>query len=454
MMQSLSARLLMAVCLLLLIFFGITVYVLDLSFRSAAEEAVRERLDVHAIALLSFAEPENGSRLALPQPLPESQFENPGSGLFGSLTRQGGDPIWRSGSLVGTGIDFPQQVPTGERIFRRMRAADGSEIFALSLGIEWQLSGSENLPLIVNVAESISAFNAQVNSFRRQLFGWFAGLMVLLLTAQAVLLGWVLAPLRRAENEVRAIEQGELASLSADYPRELSGLTRHTNILLDTERARVARYRDTLGNLAHSIKTPLAVIRNSVTNLEAQGSEGRIIDEQVSRIQQIVDYQLKRATATRGSLSIHAVDVRAVLEELLTALGKVHDKPGLEVILELEDNLKFLGDRGDFLEILGNLLDNAYKWADSKIRIKSGPADQPLAHGHAMDLIVEDDGPGIPDAWRDLVMSRGGRADEQVEGHGIGLAVVRETVKLLGGSIAIDRSALGGARVALRLPAR
>lgn len=453
-MQSLSARLLLAVSLLLLLFFGVTVYVLDLSFRSAAEAAVRERLDVHAMALLSAAEPENGSRLEFPEPMPESRFDNPGSGLYGSISRPGGEVIWRSPSIVGNDIAFPGYVAAGDRIFARTAGSDGGEVFALSLGIEWQLGDSNNLPLVVSVAESMSAFNAQVQRFRRQLLGWFAGLALLLLAAEALLLGWVLAPLRRAEREVRAIEQGELSVLGDDYPRELQGLTRHTNILLDTERARSARYKDTLGNLAHSIKTPLAVIRNALPEIRAEAAQAEIIDAQVSRVQKIVDYQLKRASAAQGSLSVRAIDVGASVDELLATLRKVHSRRTIEAEISVEEGLLFLGDRGDFLEILGNLLDNAFKWARSRVRITAQHSNANIGHGRAMDLSIEDDGPGIADAQREFVLNRGARADEHVDGHGIGLAVVKETVQLLGGQLRIARSDLGGAQLTVALPAR
>ncbi len=308
--------------------------------------------------------------------------------------------------------------------------------------------------LVVNVAESQSAFAAQVRRFRRQLLGWFAGLMALMLAAQALLLGWVLSPLRRAESEVRAIEHGERSALGEDYPRELAGLTRHTNILLDTERARVTRYRDTLGNLAHSVKTPLAVIRNAAEGLREQQDKGQLIDEQVTRIQKILDYQLKRAAASGGSLSIRAVNVADTVNDIIETLQKVHRKPSLKVERQVDAGLNFLGDRGDLLEILGNLLDNAYKWAHSTIRVSAHASNEKIGHGDAMTLTIEDDGPGIPDAQRDFVLGRGSRGDEQTEGHGIGLAVVRETVALQGGSVSIGRSELGGARIGLALPAR
>ncbi len=453
-MQSLSARLLLAVSLLLLVFFSITIYVLDLSFRRAAEEAVRERLDVHAVALLSVAEPENNRRLSLPEPVPETHFQNPGSGLFGIITRQGGEVVWRSPSLVGNDIPFPDRLATGERRFERLLAADGTDVFTLSLGIEWQLGDDQDLSLVVNVAESMSAFTAQVNRFRRQLLGWFIGLMFLLLTAQVLLLGWVLAPLRRAEAEVRAIEQGEREALGEDYPRELQGLTRHTNILLDTERARAARYKDTLGNLAHSIKTPLSVIRSAVDELGAGHEQSAQIDAQVSRVQSIVDYQLKRAAASRGGLSVRAIPVQPALEELLKTLQKVHRQQSLEIETKLDEQLIFLGDRGDLLEILGNVLDNAFKWAANKILISGRRTANDRAHGPVMQLVIEDDGPGIADEQREYVLGRGARADEHVHGHGIGLAVVKETVELLGGQLTIERSPLGGAQVSFTLPAR
>jgi two-component system sensor histidine kinase PhoQ len=287
-----------------------------------------------------------------------------------------------------------------------------------------------------------------------QLFGWFGALMLLLIGALWLLLRFLMAPLRRVEREIEAIEAGALDELGTDYPRELLGLTTNLNTLLRSERERLARYRNTLGNLAHSFKTPLAVMRNLLG-----GAEGKVLpaaaqlDEQVGRMDDIVKYQLKRAAASGGSgIGTAPVDVREAFDALRGALLKVYVERGLACELAVADGAVFMGDREDLTEIAGNLLDNAFKWARTRVRATVERLPKANARRDGLSIVIEDDGPGVPPAERQRVLKRGARLDERVSGQGIGLSVVSELVQLNGGSIAIGDSPLGGARIEVRLP--
>jgi len=236
--------------------------------------------------------------------------------------------------------------------------------------------------------------------------------------------------------------------IGAGYPRELAGVASNLNALLVGERKRVARYRDTLGNLAHSLKTPLAVMRASLPGQQAAGA----VSTEIDRMSGIIEHQLKRAAASGGALLGQApVDVAQVAAELRVALLKVYADKDLSIELAVAAGTQFIGDRGDLTELLGNLLDNACKWCRSRVRLGAA-----LVVGaglrERLSVVVEDDGPGISAQDRARVLERGVRADEKVPGHGLGLSMVHDTVDMYGGWLGIDSSPFGGARFSLRLP--
>lgn len=464
--HSLSTRLLLSVSAVLVVFFGITILALDFVFRDLSERAIRDRLEVQVIALLSASE-EDGEGSLRPQQLAEPRFDNPGSGLYAQIAgaRIGGGgevvtagdargaSVWRSKSLTGSGLVFPAHLQTGERRFGELRRDDGAPVLAFSMGIDWQFSDGTMRPFVYSVAESLEPYYAQLRRLRGGLFGGFGILMALLLGALALLLRRLLAPLRRVEREIEAIEAGERTELGGGYPRELLGITTNLNTLLRSERERMARYRNTLGNLAHSFKTPLAVMRNLLGTAQARSLPvAQQLDEQVGRMNGIVNYQLKRAAASGGTgLGNVPVDVRATLEALRGALLKVYADRDISCELKMSEDCLFSGDREDLTEIAGNLLDNAFKWCRGRVRMSAQRWPRPEARRDGLQLLIEDDGPGIPDEERTRVLERGARLDERVSGQGIGLSVVGELVRLNGGSLSIDASPLGGARIEVRL---
>lgn len=449
--RSLSTRLLVSVSILLILFFGVTVLALDVVFQGLVRQGIQAKLEIQVLALLSASEEDSSGGLR-PDQLAEPRFDNPGSGLYGEILRSDGQPSWRSTSLTGTGIEFPQ-VRTGERRFGELQRADGSTVLSLSMGIEWQFRNGVMRPFVYSVAEDMQPYYAQLNQLRGRMFGWFGALMVLLLGAFTILLRRMLSPLRRVEREIEAIEVGQLTELGTGYPRELLGITTNLNALLRSERERLARYRNTLGNLAHSFKTPLAVMRNLLTSTQTRDlTVARQLDEQVGRMDDIVKYQLRRAAASGGTgLGMAPTDVRAALEGLRGALLKVYAERNLACELSVGEGCTFMGDREDLTEIVGNLMDNSFKWARSQVRVTADRVVSPAARRDGLRLIIEDDGPGVPVDKRAKILERGARLDERVAGQGIGLSVVRELVELNGGTIVIDSSALGGARIEVKI---
>ena len=450
-MQSLSARLLLAVSLLLLVFFGITIFLLDLAFRDAAERAIHDQLEVQLIVLLAAADVNDNGQLAMPEVLPEARFSTPGSGLYGEITDPAGARLWRSPSLVGSSLPESATLAPGRTAFERAATASGEPVFTMAMLVNFDLAGSQTTPLVFTAAESLAPYRSEIARFRRQLFGWFAALTVVLLGAQAALMRVLLQPLRRVEHEIAEVELGQRAELGRGYPAELRGVTANLNTLIAGDRARLDRYRHTLGNLAHSLKTPLAVMRSSLE----QDADRALLGTQVERMNEIVGYQLQRAAAWGGGVTLGRapIEVAAVVRKLVGALQKVYADKHVRYGEEIDASARFYGEEGDLMELAGNLLDNAFKWCNGRVTLRAAPLAEAATRRAGLQLIVEDDGPGIAQAQRERVLERGARADERTPGHGIGLAVVHDIVRLHGGALEIARSELGGARVEVRLPA-
>lgn len=245
---------------------------------------------------------------------------------------------------------------------------------------------------------------------------------------------WTIRPLARFTQELHDVEQGKSTQLSSQYPSELQAVARQLNILLNTEQTQRKRYRNALADLAHSLKTPLAVIKSQVDLSEASS-------EQVSNISRIISHQLKRAQ-TAAAASWHlGIKVDEVANKLLRTLAKIYREPQINLSGEIADLAVFKGDEADLTEILGNLLDNACKAAKSTVKLTvTGDAYQ-------LQLCIEDDGPGISDALQTQIFERGIRADSYHQGNGIGLAIVRDLVDSYNGRISVSRSeSLGGAK--------
>ena len=446
-MRSVSQRLLISVTVLLLLFFGVMAVVLDARFRAVAEKSLRELLDAQMVALIASAELDGGGRIVPRLADDESRFSTPGSGLYAAVAEGAGEPFWRSPSSVGSLQQFGAPLKPGERKFRYLSDLRGARLAAVSRGLQWEDVGD----LTFTVATDMAPFNMQVHDFRRGLVKGFTALAVSLLIALALLLRWAMAPLRRLAAQIRAMERGERDRLDEHWPSELDGVVANLNTLLTSERTRIARYRDTLGNLAHSLKTPLAVLRASF----GAGAPGATqVNAEVDRMNAIVEHQLRRA-ATSGGASVgrHSVEVLPLAQDLRGAMLKAHGSKDFSLEVGIAPGVLFVGDRDDLMEALGNLMDNAAKWCRSRVRV-SALLQAGVGAGQKLRILVEDDGPGIASADRERVLERGARADEGTPGHGLGLAMVRDMAELYGGQLDIAESALGGARLELRLPGR
>lgn len=440
-MISLSRRVTLASALVLTVFIGLTALALEQAFEQSARSAMRERLFAQLYLVMAAAEISDSGMLMMPGHLAEARLELPGSGLYARISKPSGEVRWHSPSALGLELP-PYPADSGEREYFSRLNLNGADYFLAALGVEWETVGG-SVPLNFSVMEDSSSFAQQMSRYRRTLWGWLGAMALLSLLALPGALAWGLRPLRTVAAEVRAIESGAQQRLERNYPKELQRLTDNINTLLRHERAQQERYKNALGDLAHSLKTPLAVLHGLA---EGQGDHSPALREQIARMDNIVQYQLQRAaTAGRRALT-PPLALGPTLERLLASLRKVYRGKGVRVELALQPGAVFHGDEGDLMELLGNLLDNAFKWSAGTVRISAqGGRD-------GLWLTVEDDGPGIDEACATAVLQRGVRLDEATPGHGIGLPIVREIVAAYGGELVIDRASLGGAVIQIHLP--
>ncbi len=450
-MSSLSARLLISVSLLLVFFFGVTIVVLDSAFRDAGEQAQEDILDGQLMALLAEAEPNSSGELEMPLDLREPRFGNLGSGLYGALFDDSNAPVWTSRSSLGLNVPYGRSPESGTPRFARLQLPDGTPLMSLSLSVQWELNNGELKPYTFNVAQSLDSFNAQLAIFRRQLFTWFAAVALIMLFSISVVMRGLLKPLRQIEAEISEVEEGRRQSLSDDFPTELTSVARNMNLLIGSERARSERYRKTLDNLAHSLKTPLAAIRAVLTEQKSSEMTERV-ETQIERMNDIVRYQLRKpATIHTESLGVASVAIDRELTRLVDGLRKVYREKQPTIELDVTAGIHFRGEPGDFLEVAGNLLDNACKWCKQRVRLTIRPLEHGNVESGGMRLTIEDDGPGIPENAADALLRRGMRLDESAPGHGIGLAIVKDIAASYGGDVIIGNSDLGGAAITVTI---
>ncbi len=453
---SINGRMLVAASIILAAFLGTTGVILERSYIASAEEAFKERLKIHLTTLIASADiKEGGTTLQLVYALPEARFFTPRSGLYAKILNNDGQVLWASPSLAGVTLPIHAGLARGETVYEKLFASDGTPVMSFSLGLTWgEDDPSPKEAYTFVVAESLSRYQQQQAEFLHNLWGWLAGVAVVLLVMLTVILRWGLSPLFRVTQDLAEIEAGRNVELEGKYPRELRGLTDNLNSLIRTNREHEARYRVSLGDLAHSLKTPLAVLRGVVDAPGQPAESVRVtVGEQVARMDQIVQYQLQRAATSGRTALVAPVDVEAVINKIIRAMGKVYGDKEVASRVQVSLQGRFHCDEGDLMELLGNVIDNAFKWCGRRVDID---VCQRFLGDDSKILVISvaDDGPGIDDSDVATVLSRGGRLDEQVAGHGLGLAMVKDVVELYGGQLVIRRAGLGGAQVDICLPWR
>lgn len=441
--MSLHARLLISATIVLIAFFGLTGLALNNAFYTSTETAFKEALQSHIYTLLAAAELDENDNLNLPDDLPEPQLSQPGSGLYAMVLDDKNKTLWRSRSTLGTKFKLPIELLKAPAIGKRIYHYS-QDMLVIAFTTSWETDSRQNIYTFY-VAESLLPFKKQIKGFQQDLWFWLGGAAILLLAVQGTILRWSLNPLRQVTRDLTDIEAGKVKSLTGDYPIELRGLTNNLNQLIASAQANLLRYRNSLGDVAHSLKTPLAVLRAAIENKSEQENLNSIAKDQVDRMANIVDYQLQRAATSGRTTLTTPVNILEKTNQVINALQKVHQEKRVITDIRIGKNETFTGDEGDLLEILGNLLENAFKWCHSKIVIKSVSKNEKLH-----ELIIEDDGPGISEEYASEIFNRGHRADETLEGQGLGLSLVQDIVQAYDGSISVSKSSIGGAKISIR----
>ena len=430
-----------------MVFLGLMGFVLDRAFQRSAEQAIEEKLLIQIYGLLAVSDESNGE-IYLPDQLQEPQFNNLGSGLFGLVVGAQGQDLWQSPSALDLQIkhvdmaSLHRDLEAGVQKFGRIQGNGEDWLFFLSYKILWQGVGEQTTPYVFIVLENMQSFDKEIAGFRNSLWGWLLVVVVVLVLVQAAIMSWGLKPLNNLAEDLTAIEDGKEEYLQGEYPAEIDGVTRNLNLLLSSERQQREKYRTTLADLAHSLKTPLAILQGApAENLR------ETLDEQIPRMNEIVSYQLQRAVTKSASLIRKSIEVKPVVDKLVAAISRVYEDKSVEIESTIMD-CNFFGDERDLMELLGNVLDNACKYGNGRVKLAVGTQTGTAADLH---IIVEDDGGGIAMGDRNTALLRGERLETKTAGQGIGLAVVSEIVDRYGGEIEVDDSILGGARVTIKL---
>ena len=414
--------------------------------------SLKNELSAYSYSILAIIEVEN-NLLIMPDQLLETQFNVSQSGLYALLTTSSATiqnntaektstksiKLWSSQSLLAPWQTTSFQQPKlGASTFYQAEI-DAQAHYVYSLSVSYS-SEEQPFPMTLHIIKQQKDLTQMMAEFHRQLMLGLAGLMLILLMIQYLWSIWTLKPLKNLKTELSDVEQGKSERLSGTYPTELNQVTEQLNLLLSAEQKQRQRYRNALSDLAHSLKTPLAV-------MQTQKELSAMTQEQLSIINVIIEHQLRKAQSAGQSSWYLGTAVEPIANKLFNSLTKIYRDKSLKFTVKIQPECNFKGDESDLLEILGNLLDNACKAAKKEVHLEI------KLSVNGMTIIIQDDGVGIAPAVREDILQRGTRADTYQHGHGIGLAIVRDLVKSYQGSMHIESSEqLKGAKFTLNFP--
>ena len=459
--SSLATRLFVSATAWVVVILLITGIVLSSVYRAASERAFDRRLNLYLRTLVAdVATPDDPPDKEM-QSLGEPLFELPLSGWYWQVTRTDGDKpdvkssrsLWdkKLPKLEDRGVDLSA---SGIRI----GYVDGPESQNLRM-VERPVDLGADGKFLVMVAGDASEIFEETRAFDYYLGGTFAALSIVLVLTTIFQVRFGLAPLKRISDSIADIRSGRAERLEGEFPVEIAPLARETNALIDANREIVERARTHVGNLAHAIKTPLSVIVNEASARSGDAFAEKVLEQtQVMRDQ--VAHHLERARiAARLTIIGTVTEVAPVIEALRRTMEKIHRDRGILIEVEADAAAKFRGERQDIEEMVGNLVDNACKWAESRVfievlveraggtAVRTGREDEPT-----LRIIVDDDGRGLSPDERATVSRRGARLDESKPGSGLGLSIVVDLAALYGGSLTLGTAPIGGLRAELVLP--
>lgn len=435
-MQNLSLRLraFAAALLALLIFIPLSAFTLEKAFNSSLTQSMLQQLRVQSLSLISEFEFEK-HQVAMPEQLYNDQFNIPGSGLYAFIQSKQGI-LWQSLSTLNWQAvpDFSETEVGEEQFVEDFNFHKNYFLYTYTAEFE-HATGYQAVSFYILQDKNI--FNAEKQKFANTLWKWLGLVAILLLVLLLVSLNAALLPISKLNKQIRLAEKGQLNRVDQNYPPELEKLKTSINHLLDSEEQQRSRYKNSLSDLAHSLKTPLAVLSGNTKLPDDAREPINQIDMQIQR-------QLKRAVAGASGAFDSTVEVKPIVTKLLNAMGKVYADKQLHFQYKTnDDSLNFQGDVTDLMEVLGNIIDNASKAAKYNVLVAVHSLQNQL------QITVEDDGSGIPTDKRQSLLQRGTRLDSYKEGQGIGMAVVSDLVSAYQGKLEINQSTLGGAAITL-----
>lgn len=434
--RSLQRRLDLGVGLALALLLLAGSFAIWLALRQMVEQFVVDRLR-HDLDTLIAASAVVDGRLQVETDRLTLVYRRAYSGHYFRLDWQG--QVVRSRSLWDADFQLPA-LPAGA-LWRGQREGPQDQ----RLVVLAQAVADPGGPRRVAVAEDMAPLQAALDRVTAGIAAFALLSLAVLLGLQRALVRYSLSPLRRLLQRLEEVERGERAELpTAEVPSEVLPLVERFNGLLALLAVRLERSRKGLGNLAHALKTPLAVLTQTADDLSAH-PQGRQLREQVAALREVVERELRRARLAGGRGEGRGFELGAALAALVDTLRRIYRDKALEVDCELPEGARFAGDREDFLELMGVLLDNAFKWARGRVRIQAGGAG-------TLVIRIEDDGPGIAASERERLLRRGERLDERQPGAGLGLDIARDIVAEYGGELSLQPAGLGGLAVVLRLP--
>jgi len=454
--NSLALRLFVSATAVTVVILVITGVVLSSLYRDGVERSFDRRLGVYLRTLVAdVAAPEEGEKVA--QSLGEPLFELPLSGWYWQVTKLSAPKpeVRSSRSLWDGGLPHLEDmnVPTAPDGTRK-RYVHGPEDQRLRL-VERTVDLGDDGRYLVAVAGDALEIDDETQGFDRAISVTFGVLAVVLLLTTMFQVRFGLAPLKRISAGLAAIRSGSAERLQGSFPVEIAPLARETNALIDANREIVERARTHVGNLAHALKTPLSVIMNEAN---ARGDDALAVKvrEQANVMRDQVQRHLERARiAARATVVGTVTEVAPVVTALARSMEKIHRDRGIAIDIEMPRDTRFRGERQDLEEMVGNLVDNACKWAQSRVAVEVLPDRADAAAGSTLRVVVDDDGPGLTATQREQVGAarRGNRLDETKPGSGLGLSIVVDLAALYGGALTLGTAPIGGLRAELVLPA-
>jgi signal transduction histidine kinase len=420
-------------------------------YRQASERGFDSLLSAHLFNLIgSVGVSENGALTGSPD-LGDLRFSEPNSGWYWSVepASEGVHGDLHSSSMTRTILSPSITVVPFNTSFQRSYTTPGINGEKLTVFESEFVLDSKNRAARFRVMGNQTELEQEIGTFQRRLLTYLSlfGVGMIAINAIAILLG--LQPLRRVRNALAMVREGTAQRLDGRFPAEIEPLANETNALIENNRRIVERSRTQVGNLAHSLKTPLAVLLNEGRALG--GAKGQLITEQAASMQKQVEHYLQRArvAAQRDSV-VYRTPVSPLVQRMVRVLQKLNPETSLSLTLPTGEVI-FAGEREDLEELLGNLLENALKWAKGAVAVTVTSLADKDGSPSLFEISIEDDGPGIPEDKAREALKRGRRLDETKPGTGLGLAIVADLVNEYGGTLALERSGLGGLKAAVRL---